>query len=83
MIFLLQYNPRTGTLERVDEYSDDDAIAAQEASLAAELRAIQRGTILEVVLLEASSLDALRQTHSRYFQTLSDLSKLRGEQENK
>jgi hypothetical protein len=83
MIFLLQYNSKTGMLESISEYSEADAIAAQEASLAAELRAIQLGTGVEVVLLEAASLDALRQTHSRYFQTLSDLSKLRGREKDK
>jgi hypothetical protein len=77
MIFLLQYDSKTGTLTSIDEYSDAESEAAQEASLAAELRSIHMRTGLEVILLEAPSIDALRQTHSRYFQTLSDLSKLR------
>lgn len=79
MIFLIQYDPKSGDLITIDEYNDDDAENAQEASLVAELRAINEGTGLEVVLLEAGSKDALRRTHSRYFQTLSDLSKPRRE----
>ncbi len=67
MIFLLQYNRKGGELVKLTQYEESDRLDAQNKRLQLELSLLQGGLDDEVVLLEADSLDALRQTHSRYF----------------
>ena len=54
-------------------YDDTDVEAANEARLAMELDLNQRGLAHEVVVLQASSEEALRRTHARYFEGLETL----------
>jgi hypothetical protein len=70
MIFLLEYERTTGELT-LREFSDKRL--AEDARLELELRLHSRGIEREVVLLEAPSLEALKQTHRRYFEDLPQL----------
>lgn len=73
MIFLINYNRQTSTLESITEFSDENRKMAEEARLTMEIKNIGRGTTREIVLLEALTKDALRHTHRRYFETLRQL----------
>jgi hypothetical protein len=68
--FLLLYNTKNGNLE-VQEFEEGRRQEALEARFAAEVANRERPYI-EVVLLGADSLEAVKTTHSRYFmQTLA------------
>ena len=67
--FLIKYNRRTESLEYI-EFSEADGALAIRALRAAEAK---KPDYLEVVLLEAASLDDAKRTHSRYFQTAREL----------
>lgn len=73
MLFLLEYNRQTGQLLRFESFEDSERQAASDSRLALELSLNQRGIVREVVLLEASSEEALRRTHRRYFEDLAEL----------
>lgn len=75
--FLLIYDRAAGKLvEPVREFSDEERESALQARFDRELTERERPDI-EVVLLGAESLDAVRATHSRYFKSIDEL-KLRG-----
>ena len=76
MIFLMQYDRQKGRLISVESFSNSERSKAQDLLLTLELQLNQNGTDTEVVLLEAESEDALRMTHRRYFEDLSELLKL-------
>jgi hypothetical protein len=73
MIFLIQYDRHAGRMVSMDSFSDSERSKAQDSLLNLELQLNQNGTGIEVVLLEAESVDALRITHRRYFEDLSEL----------
>lgn len=73
MIFLIQYNRKSGEIVWRKEYKDSDRVFAQEDRLKLELELNDQGIKDEVVLLEASSEDVLRRTHRRYFENLEEL----------
>jgi len=73
MLFLIEYARTAGKIVSFKEYKDPERETAQSDRLALELRLRQRGEEHEVVLLEAASEQALRRTHARYFEELSDL----------
>jgi hypothetical protein len=64
--FLLVYDPRTGHLD-LEEFEEGERERALDARFAKELA--ERGRGREVVLLGAESLEALRRTHARYFES--------------
>lgn len=73
MIFLIEYDRSQG---RIVTYRTFDDVARQEAEdsrLQLEPELNWRGTEREVVLPEAASEEALRRTHRRYFENLSEL----------
>ena len=74
MIFLIQYDRKKGNLVSFRSFDESDRRVAEDERLELELRLNQEGTKDEVVLLEAASENALRQTHRRYFETLRQLS---------
>jgi hypothetical protein len=74
MIFLIEYDRRQGRLVSLKLFAESKRRSAERARLKLELRLNALGTKHEVVLLEAASEAALRQTHRRYFETLSELS---------
>ena len=73
MIFLIQYDRNEGRMVSIESFSDSERSKAQDLLLTLELQLNQNGTDNEVVLLEAESEDALRITHRRYFEDLSEL----------
>jgi len=70
MIFLLEYERKAGRLRRLERFSDADRAKADAERLKLEQAAWDGD--LEIVLVDAESLDRLRQTHSHYFRA-SDL----------
>jgi hypothetical protein len=70
--FLLVYERSTGRLLEQRTYSEEEQVQAQDDRFARELQERGRPDI-EVVLLGAESLDALKKTHGRYFKTVREL----------
>jgi hypothetical protein len=73
MIFLIEYNRNEGRIVTIRSFSDSERDNAEESRLKLELDLNQKGIDDEVVLLEAFSEEALRRTHRRYFENLSEL----------
>ena len=69
--FLIVYRRSTGERESTDDLGSDRAEALR---VLFEREARERGdSDLEVILLSAPSLDALKTTHARYFKTVREL----------
>jgi hypothetical protein len=73
MIFLIEYDREEGRIVKIKSFRDSDRVRAEESRLDLELELNQKGINSEVVLLEAATEDALRKTHRRYFEDLSEL----------
>lgn len=73
MIFLIEYDRNRGDIVSIKSFADDERKSAEESRLRMELEHNSLGTEHEVVLLEAASEKALRRTHRRYFENLSEL----------
>jgi hypothetical protein len=70
MLFLIDYDSRAAEIVELREFSNTDILRARYEQLRRELNLTKRGLLLrEVALIEANDLLALKQTHSRYFQT--------------
>jgi hypothetical protein len=69
--YLLVYDRRRGALLEEKEFTDRHS--AMKARFQAERKGLPPD--VEVVVLGADSPDALRRTHARYFQTLSELAR--------
>lgn len=77
MIFLIEYNRREGRIITFEAFDDTARVEAEKIRLDIELSLNRRGVDHEVVLLQAASEDALRQTHRRYFENPQELLKER------
>ena len=75
MIFLIEYDRSKGEVITLKTFSASERQDANKARLEMEVDLNRRGIEREVVLLEAASEDAIRRTHRRYFENLSDLAK--------
>lgn len=73
MLFLLEYDRIEGKLITFKSYGDVERGSAENARLEMELELNRNGVVHEVVLLEAETEEALRRTHRRYFENLSEL----------
>lgn len=73
MIFLIEYDRSRGQVIMLKMFDDSERQKAEDARLEMELELNRAGTEREVVLLEASSEEALRRTHRRYFEDLAEL----------
>jgi hypothetical protein len=73
MYFLIQYDRSKGKLESIVSYDMAEATRAQDDRLAAEVAHLRAGREMEVVLLDAPSIDDLKKTHRRYFEGLDQL----------
>jgi hypothetical protein len=73
MIFLIEYNRNRGQIITFKTFDDTERQEAKDARLKMELELNQLETEHEVVLLEAATEEALRRTHRRYFENLSEL----------
>lgn len=75
MIFLVHYDRATGTLVDIQEFSSREKAADARSEL--ELSLLDCEGLREIVLLEAESIETLKKTHSRYFNSLGDLARNR------
>lgn len=75
MLFLIEYNRDSGRIVTFKSFEDSDRRGAEESRLGLELDLNLKGIENEVVLLEAATEEALRRTHRRYFEDLSELTK--------
>jgi len=66
-LFLLIYDPQLRALVSIEEFKPGRYAEASGRLFQAE----DAQPDMEVVLLEASSIDDLRRTHRRYFETLT------------
>jgi len=73
MIFLVEYARDQGRIVSFNAFDNKDLTLAKNARLELELDLNQRGVEHEVVLLEAENEQALRRTHRRYFESLTEL----------
>lgn len=73
MIFLLEYDRSRGDLSSIRSYSDADRELAESYRLRREIELHRNGLQREVVLLQAESEEALRETHRRYFEDIAAL----------
>lgn len=76
MIFLIEYNKPEGRIVLFQTYDASERTKAHDARLELELDLNRKGiTEHEIVLLEANDEAALRKTHRRYFETISEIGK--------
>ena len=75
MLFLIEYDRPSGTVVETRQFDDSLRKLAEEARLELELRLNREGVEHEVVLLEAPNEEALRRTHSRYFEGLAEIAR--------
>lgn len=73
MIFLIEYNRSEGRIVTFTTFDDSDRLKAENLRLDIELDRSRKRINHEIVLLEAASEEALRRTHRRYFETLSQI----------
>ena len=73
MIFLIEYNRRRGQIVNFEMFDDTDRQKAEEARFEMEIKLNRVGIEHEVILLEAETEEALRRTHRRYFEDLTQL----------
>lgn len=73
MIFLIHYDRSESKLLVLQEFGDDQRGVAAKTRIDLELSLIGVSG-REVVILEAANLDALRQSHSRYFSSVDEMS---------
>ncbi len=73
MIFLIEYNRPQGRIVTFMTFDALDRSKVEKIRLDVELDRSRRGINHEIVLLEAASEEALRRTHRRYFETLSQI----------
>ena len=76
MFLLIEYNRSEGRVVTLKRFSDKEA--AEDSRLALEINALeininQQRIDNEIVILEAESEEAIRRTHRRYFEKLSNL----------
>ena len=77
MIFLVDYDRRSGQLLSISSFQDDQLEEAQNTRLQMELSLGSDKDSREIVLLDANDEDALRRTHRRYFENLSELAEVK------
>ena len=73
MIFLIEYDRNRGRIVTFKEFDASEQQKAEQLRLQMELELNRLGTEREVGLLEASTEEALRRTHRRYFENLTEL----------
>ena len=73
MIFLMEYDRSRGELLRIEAFEDAARDAAENERLQRELNLHRKGVQREVVLLQAATEDALKETHRRYFADIATL----------
>ena len=79
MIFLIEYNRPEGRIVTFKTFDRSERSTAENLRLEIELNLNQKKVEHEVVLLEAADESALRKTHRRYFEDLSQIAKSLGD----
>lgn len=74
MLFLVEYDHRSGELISSEPFDEGARAAATQARIEREVQLRHEGIEREVVILEAADETSLRVTHRRYFDTTSQLS---------
>ncbi|MGA2476438.1 MAG: hypothetical protein ABSF73_07435 [Terriglobia bacterium] len=75
MLFLIEYDRPRGSIVQLREFDDASRAVAEDERLKLELGLKRQGIEHEVVLLDAPSKEALRRTHSRYFESVVELAR--------
>jgi hypothetical protein len=75
MLFLIEYDRPRGSIVQLREFDAASRQLADETRLNLELDLKRQGIEHEVVLLDAPSKEALRHTHSRYFEDVVELAR--------
>ena len=73
MIYLIHYHRSAGEIVKLQEFEEYQRAQAEDARLKMELDLIGKKDGNEVCLLEARSIEALKRTHRRYFESLRTL----------
>jgi hypothetical protein len=73
MLFLIEYDRASGSIVTFERFDAAERKSVEDARLEMEIDLNRRGVEHEVVLLEAETEEALRRTHRRYFESLSEL----------
>ena len=73
MFFLIEYDRRKGSIVQSLRYDDASRKLAEDDRLKLEFRLKREGIEHEVVVLDAPSEEAIRHTHSRYFESVAEL----------
>jgi len=73
MLFLIEYARSEGKVVKLKSFTDSERAEAQKQKLDIELALNRSGIEHEVVLLDAIDEDAIRRTHRRYFEDLSQI----------
>jgi hypothetical protein len=73
MIFLVEYDRSHGEIVTLKRFPNSERRTAEDARLEIEVGLNRDEVDREVVILEAESEEALRRTHRRYFENLSEL----------
>jgi hypothetical protein len=76
MLFLIEYDRPSGSIIQFREFDAASGQLADETRLNLELDLKRQGVEHEVVLLDAPSKQALRHTHSRYFENFENVDEL-------
>ena len=73
MMYLIEYDRHRGQIVTFKTFDDSERQKAEDSRLEMELDLNRLGIEREVVILEAYTEEALRRTHRRYFENLSEL----------
>ncbi len=71
MLFLIEYDRPSGCLVTFRKFADSERQKAQDTRLELEVELNRQGIKHEVVILGATSEEAVRRTHRRYFEDLA------------
>jgi hypothetical protein len=74
MIFVIQFDQKEGRLKRLDTFTDADREKANRQRVEVEIELLKQNVFHEVVVLEAKSVEALKKTHRRYFDSIAQWS---------
>ena len=75
MLFLIEYDRPSGTINEIRAFDVSSRRVVGDPRLELELKLNREGVRHEVVLLEAPNEEALRRTHSRYFEDLAEIAR--------
>lgn len=75
MWFLIKFDRISGERTQLEQFEDDEYSKAYARRVTLDIEALEKGDTVEVVLLQAASIEALQTTHRRYFASSEQLAK--------